>query len=237
MFSPLENEESDRWFQRLNKPLKRLPAEERAELHAEVRQHLEALAAANEELGSTPEEAWQLALTQFGDPGKFGKKMAQEWAQGKTGFRADMAAIFACFGLGASSYAMSWLIGSLTLFWANHYGHMLTLMTITNDISLYVLPFAVSVLMGRLFPFRALKGMFYVRVFFLSCWWLFLGVHALLQPIATHPPLLAMVAHGLLWTPVSLIIPYLASVTKRGWYRPALSDFKIALPKRRRHAE
>ena len=83
MFSPLENESSEQWFQRLNAPLKRLPAEQRAELHAEVRQHLEALAAANEELGSTPEEAWEHALAQFGDPGNFGKRMAQEWHLGQ----------------------------------------------------------------------------------------------------------------------------------------------------------
>ena len=79
MFSPLENEDLDNWFQGLNRPLKRLPADERRELHAEVRQHLEALAAANEELGSTPEEAWQFARDQFGDPGKFGRRMAWEW--------------------------------------------------------------------------------------------------------------------------------------------------------------
>ncbi len=78
MFNPLENEASEAWFQRLNAPLKRLPAEERAALHVEVRQHLEALAAANEELGSSLEEAWDLARTQFGDPGKFGRKMRRE---------------------------------------------------------------------------------------------------------------------------------------------------------------
>lgn len=78
MFSPLENEELDHWFQRLNAPLKHLPAQERVQLHAEVRQHLEALVAANEELGSTPEEAWQFALTQFGDPTRIGRRLGRE---------------------------------------------------------------------------------------------------------------------------------------------------------------
>ena len=57
MFSPLNDPQVEHWFQRLNAPLKRLPAEERTQIHQEVRQHLEALAAANEELGSSPEEA------------------------------------------------------------------------------------------------------------------------------------------------------------------------------------
>ena len=231
MFSPLENEELDRWFQRLDAPLKRLPANERAEVHQEVRQHLEALAAANEELGSTPEEAWQLALTLFGEPGSFGKKMVQEWQQGKPDFRADMAAILTVFGLDVLGFVGSWLTSSLAGSWVNHHGHPVVL-AITNDVSIYVVPIAIAVLMGRLFPFQALKGVFYVRNSFLLCWWLFLGVHACFHPSVSHPTLLAMAAYGLLWTPVSLIIPYLASVTKRGWYKPRLNDFKLTLPKR-----
>ncbi len=232
MLNPLNDPQVEQWFQRLNAPLKRLPADERTQIHQEVRQHLEALAAANEELGSPPEEALELALQQFGDPGKFGKKMAQEWHQSKTGFRADMTAIFACLSLQALTFGVSWLISSLTGFWANHYAHMSSLTTVTNDINLYVLPIAVSVLMGRKFPFQALKSVFYVRFFSLLCWWLFVGIHAYFHPSVSHLPLLALVAHGLLWTPGALIIPYLASVTKRGWYKPTWEDFKITLPKR-----
>lgn len=72
------NEELDHWFQRLNAPLKHLPAQERVEIHAEVRQHLEALAAANEELGSPPEEAWQFAMAQFGNPTQIGRRLRRE---------------------------------------------------------------------------------------------------------------------------------------------------------------
>ena len=43
MFSPLENESVDTWFQRFNAPLKNLPAEERILLYQEVRQYLESL--------------------------------------------------------------------------------------------------------------------------------------------------------------------------------------------------
>ncbi len=78
MFYLQDNESLDKWFQRLNAPLKRLPTDERIKLHQEVRQHLEALAAANEELGSSPEEAWEHALVQFGDPSRFGRQMRRE---------------------------------------------------------------------------------------------------------------------------------------------------------------
>ena len=52
MFSPLNDPQVEEWFQRLNAPLQRLPLAERVELHTEVRQHLDALVAANKELGS-----------------------------------------------------------------------------------------------------------------------------------------------------------------------------------------
>ena len=237
MFSPLENAELDNWFQRLNAPLKRLPADERTEIHQEVRQHLEALAKANEELGSSTEEAWLLALTQFGDPGKFSKKMAQEWQQAKTGFRADMTAILVYLGLEAFTASVSWPVSWLTSFWASHYAHPLSLTTITNDICLYGLSTAALILVGRMFPFRALKGVFYVRVFSLLCLCLIIGVHTFLQPNALHPTL-PILAHFLLLAPAGLLealgVAYFASVTKRGWYRPSWADFKITLPQRRR---
>ncbi len=72
MLNPSENEALNQWFQRLNAPLKCLPPQERAGLHQEVRQHLESLAAANEELGSPPQEAWELAMIQFGNPPRLG---------------------------------------------------------------------------------------------------------------------------------------------------------------------
>lgn len=73
------DEQLDHFFQRLNKPLKRMPQPARAELHQELRQHLDALIAAHEELGSSPEEAFELALRQFGDPAKVGRKLWWEW--------------------------------------------------------------------------------------------------------------------------------------------------------------
>ena len=78
MFNQLESRALDQWFQRFNTALRRLPAAERADLHQEVRQHLDSLVAANEELGSSPDEAWELALAQFGDPARIGRRISWE---------------------------------------------------------------------------------------------------------------------------------------------------------------
>ena len=82
MHSQLSDEQTQQFFERLNKPLKHMPQNVRAELHTELRQHLDALVAANEELGSSPEEAFELALRQFGDPAKIGRKLWWEWFLG-----------------------------------------------------------------------------------------------------------------------------------------------------------
>lgn len=120
MFNPLENEAAEAWFKRLNAPLKRLPAEERAELHQEVRQHLESLAKANEELGSSPEEAWEHALTQFGDPGKFGRQMQREaraLARDPNQWSKNPLKAAALFAFVSSAFCAAWaaLISLLTL--------------------------------------------------------------------------------------------------------------------------
>ena len=79
MFSQFDDEDVAIYFERLNAPLKKVPPEARAEMHQELRQHLDALAAAHEELGATPEEAKAAALRQFGDPAKIGRRLFQEW--------------------------------------------------------------------------------------------------------------------------------------------------------------
>ncbi len=209
MFSPLENEELDRWFQRLNAPLKRLPADERAEVHQEVRQHLEALAAANEELGSTPEEAWELAQIQFGDPGKFGRRMAREWHQSRTGFRAEMSAIL--FGLEIQT--LMWFVAvGLPSIGIPMLAVILLWLSVT-EILLYII-------MGRRYPLQAIKSALYLDIL--------RGIYLIGM---FHPSLTSLI--GLLGFGVHVGLAYLASVTKRGWYKPTWADFKLTLPKRR----
>ncbi len=239
MFSPLNDPQVEQWLQRLNAPLKRLPAEERAALHLEVRQHLDALAAANEELGSAPQDAAELALKQFGDPGKFGKRMAQEWSQEKMGFRADAAAI----GFGFGSYAlMDLIIWPLFRLWASHlvntYGKgTLTFISVIGTVMFYAGFLLVNIAVGRKYPTQAIKGTFYGYVAWSLCWWISLAAIVSTEPELFHR-VSSTLTYSLLWIPLwaaaNMTISYLASVTKRGWYKPTWEDFKLTLPRRRR---
>ena len=234
MFSPLNDPQVDRWFQRFNAPLKRLPAEEREQLHLEVRQHLDALVAANEELGSYPAEAWQLALVQFGDPTRIGRKLYQEWQRNSVS-RSGSAAI--CFGvvlhlMWASATLFIWQHCSLV--WQHH-----------NIVwwNSWLAPTSVlfiNALIGYRHPNQALKGALYSDILAMF------GYLLCLMPEMLHPHLEYYGGHGmstsvpafmaLLYMPLFALkacgIAYLASVTRRGWYTPTLADFKLSLPKR-----
>ncbi|MGI4790903.1 MAG: permease prefix domain 1-containing protein [Janthinobacterium lividum] len=245
MFSPLENDSLDNWFQRLNAPLKRLPAEERTQLHQEVRQHLEALAAANEELGSAPEKAWEQALIQFGEPTKFGKRMVWEW-RCKHGFLSPQVGAI-LYGIAVCSASMvalaivNWLVVAVP-YWVTYWVMNIILNSNPSPLlpcGLLGIPVVTGAVIGLKYPREALKGAFYA-----ACIWPGLPALALfscmLQPCLISPVqiywpnfLLACFAFPV-WLTLTCGAAYLASVMKRGWYRPTWDDFKLTLPKRRR---
>jgi hypothetical protein len=78
MVSPRSDALIDDYFSQLNAQLRALPEEQRRELEQELRQHLAALVAANEEIGRSPEEATAAALARFGDPVRIGRRLARE---------------------------------------------------------------------------------------------------------------------------------------------------------------
>src|SRR3989442_1490179 len=68
------------YLDRVCAPLVELvPYARRQELRAELRGHLEALAASYRELGSAPNLASEQALRQFGDPRELARGCADEW--------------------------------------------------------------------------------------------------------------------------------------------------------------
>lgn len=236
MFNPLENEELDHWFQRLNRPLKRLPADERRELHAEVRQHLEALAAANEELGSTPEEAWEYALTQFGDPGKFGRRMAWEWRRGRGWVSPDMAAVLCGVGVHAAAS-----VGLVALYCVVCLAQYFSGASLLGGCADWLMPAGYFVgvpaltgfVLGRKYPKRALTGAFYAALALPVLALLTASIASALQSPAemwTNVVEVAAVCAELLL--VTCGAAYLASArARREWYRPTLTNFKLALPR------
>ena len=229
MFSPLNDPKAEQWFQRLNAPLKRLPIAERQELHSEVRQHLDALAAANEELGSSPEEAWELALTQFGDPTQIGRKMYQEWRQSHAAHSGGAA-----IGFGVLFH----LLWMTVMFIGLHcYGRRF--FDLPNTLLSFASLLSVNAAVGWKYPYQALRGALYANLFAGSVSFLY-SLPTMLHPHTEHHSGVDMIIS----TPASAIlfgvscsalracgVAYLASVTKRGWYKPTLADFKLTLPR------
>ena len=227
MFNPLQNQELNEWFQRFNAPLKRLPAEERAELHLEVRQHLEALAAANEELGSSPAEASDLALKQFGDPYKIGRRLCQEWQHSRDWSPDGIKSVL--FGIG-QHLLYTLCVGMPVALWA-HYPNLLGMMNRGNPASwntffAVTLAVLVNLGIGYKYPFQAIKGALYSGLFW--------RVLFLCRLLAAHPLGVGLAGDLVLWSGLDCAFAYLASATRRGWYRLTPADFKLTLPRKQR---
>ena len=236
MLNSHDDKDLDNWFQQLNKPLKRLPADERAALHAEVRQHLEALAKANEELGSTSEEAWQFALEQFGNPGKFGRRMAWEWRRGRGWVSPDMAAVL--YGVGihaAASVGLVVLFCVVSLLDYFSGGRLLGmgagwLMTAGYFVGV---PAWTGFTLGRKYPQRALTGAFYAALALPVLPLLTAALASVLQsPAEMGASLAEAVGIGADLVLVTCGAAYVASArARREWYRPDFASFKLALPR------
>jgi hypothetical protein len=237
MFSPLNDPQMEQWFQRLNAPLKRLPAADRIELHEEVRQHLYALVAANRELGSSPQEAWEHALTQFGDPTRIGRHLAWEWRRGRGWVSAEMAVVLCGVGLhlaaSAGLIALFCIVSFLDYFFSERIlgrgaGWLMTAGYFVG------VPVLTGLRLGCKYPRQALTGAFYALLALpviplLSA----AGLSALQTPeeMWREAVVITGVSAGML--SLTCGAAYLASVTKRGWYRPSLADFKLTLPHKR----
>jgi len=255
MFSPLNDPQVEDWFQRLNAAWKRMPADEQVRQREEVQQHLESLIADREKQGEAPDTAWRVALDQFGDPESFGRRIAEEWRQSKRGFRADLTAIG--FGLGLN--ILFWLFaGPLCGLWFQSLrdAHGIGVFTFVGALRLvigYSGLILVNSAIGLRYPLQALKGAFYSHILWET--WTAGTTFMLLIALTAHSQNgLAFnsegyltseenrfaIVHSLLrvplWWLLATAISYLASVTKRGWYRPTWDDFKLTLPKRGRVA-
>lgn len=230
MSSPLNDPSVDQWFQQFNAPLKRLPAEERAQLHTEVRQHLEALVVANEELGSSPEEAWAHALEQFGNPKTIGRRLAWEWRRKKGVVSPDMAAVL--YGLGAHLASTALLfLGTLLVMRA------LRLYDNTGAAAtweyLIVVPLLTGTAIGWRFPRRAITGAFYATFAWPIMPMVIIAASSAMHfaPAVSPADLFVVALWPLMWLTLGCGAAYLASARKRQqWYRPRWADLKLEWP-------
>ena len=241
MFSPRKQTETEDWFQRLNAPLKRLPAQERAELHQEVRQHLEALAQAHEELGSPSDEAWSLSLAQFGDPAKIGRCMAWEWRRKQGWVSEKLAAVFYGVGTSVASIAgvevLSYLVSVLTYYVV---GIDTSNPFPTDACNLVAVPIMAGLAVGRKYPHQAMTGAFYAAVAssisptLAGFTTLIMFLQGTLGSVRMWQDFAAYAAISSGWLFLICGAAYLASARKRReWYRPCWADFKMTSPRER----
>jgi hypothetical protein len=135
------------YLDRVLAPLvEKVPYDARRELRAELRSHLEALADAYEEIGSTPDEAARLAVEQFGDPGK----LVKEWLRARAGCaEGSYLSPFPALGIGLVCFVPQ------TLFFVCLPG------VADSAIALSLLfPVLAGLLVGVLAPSRAAFGAF-----------------------------------------------------------------------------
>jgi hypothetical protein len=139
-----------------------VPYARRQELRAELREHLAALAAAQQEMGSEPDAAAVMALRQFGEPRDLSRQWAQEWLEGsgpaciQSPWRAMLVAL-GCFGLAMLMGFATCLIGRLPIPMPMSLiiGPVLTTAIAT------ALPLMAGVASGWLAPARQALGAFY----------------------------------------------------------------------------
>ncbi len=166
MHSLRNKDDLETFFQRLNAPLRPMPQAQRAELHLEVRQHLDGLTAAYEELGLSPHAAQQEALRAFGDPRKIGRRMYWEWRRGQwRGLSDEMKSVLTMLGLLAVGSALLPLLilGLLMipyLFW--HWTP--EVWPFLEGLLLFGVPALAGSLVGRKRPQHAVCGAFYATI-------------------------------------------------------------------------
>lgn len=234
MFSPHDSPAVKDWFQRFDAASRRLPAGERASQREEIQQHLEGLVAAKIAQGQPIGVAWEAATRQFGDPTQIGRKMYQEWQQGHSWLRSDVASIFCATSI---SLVMMTLGSSLLHLWVHSHGWQSVTWAIRFPLSFGVTATA-GLVIGLQYPLQALKATFYgVSLIYMWTWatWLLRVAQAPIEQVMQVTLFIGAAAlYAALWIAISVGAAYLASVTKRGWYRPSLADFKLTLPRKRR---
>lgn len=159
MLSQFDDEETAAYFERLNAPLRKMPQADRAELHAELRQHLDALAAAHEELGASPDEAAHAALKQFGDPVKIGRRLFDEWRRAPQTniWRIAGGAFWRLYAIQMGLSIFATAINRLTL--GIDFRFLAPIAVTLLESLLFLVPVSVGIWAGKRFGRRAVPGL------------------------------------------------------------------------------
>ena len=167
MFNLYDNPAVSDWFRRFDAASRHLPAEERVSQREEIQQHLVGLVAANMALGQPNEEAWKAALKQFGDPTQIGRRIDQEWQQGRTGPSADKDAIrYAAGHIGCyfAYFLIPYALRDICLDGSKDLIGFAPLPTAVYLIYAFGGAIPVGVLIGRNRPLQAVRAAFYASL-------------------------------------------------------------------------
>lgn len=202
--------EVEAYLSEMTRQMGAMPAEQRAEIHEELRQHLDALIAAHEEVGTPPAEAVGAALAQFGAPRKLGRKLRREWLLA----HRDPQAAALCEGIvGFTLVGAAWL----PLFRSGH--------AAAGVAALCSLSFAAGWALERRRPGYALCGLLLAAVAFFAAFPCLLTipegrlVFAHLAPVIVFQALFSGVG------------AYLAGAGRRRrlWYRYPIENLRLRL--------
>ena len=163
MHSPLEQ-----YLEEVTTHLHILPAAQRTDEVEEIRQHVEALVAARQELGHSREEAISQTLTQFGRAQTVGRQLARAYKRRFPSTRRSLAlasvcALISCFGV---NLLVSELFTRLGPAWVSPmYADSLPAHPATWLLSALIGNYAWGYMTGAITPRRAVAGMALVCTF------------------------------------------------------------------------
>ncbi len=152
-----QSERIDDYLDHVSAGLLALPYPQRAEIRRELRQHIAALAAAHEEMGSTPKAAVEAALSRFGDPARIARGFVQAWHVSSP--RERMATPWL-----AIRHGLRWFSGAMALLALEVIGLMHAFSGPSEGlflVSLWILPIIAGWKTGAAAPIRAGLGTFY----------------------------------------------------------------------------
>ena len=165
MPSPPNETAVSAYFARLASPLAPLPADVRDTQMRELQQHLDALVAAREAQGLSPEDATVSALVQMGDPAQIGRKLCREWRRAQrdpfwpTVIAIGLTQLF-LYSLINGMFPLPFFAGMGT---PAFNGQVFSSFYVPVQlVCASLLPILVGILVGRLLPERAIAGAFFV---------------------------------------------------------------------------
>ena len=212
-----QSERIDDYLDHVSAGLLALPDPQRMEIRRELRQHIAALAAAHEEMGSAPEAAVEAALSSFGDPARIARGFVQAW-------RAPSPQERAATPWPAIRHGLRWFSGAMALLAIEMIGMMHHYTSFGERLwlaSFWILPVIAGWKTGASAPARAGLGTFYAlaALAFAS---MPLSLPALLNLNGAPQSLVMLSPAFALWMPLGCLSASLSSAFSRkrlAWFR------------------